>query len=52
MLDYGCGSGEYLKTCQNKGWITTGIEINDKARNFAINENKLEVYRESKIKEF
>jgi len=52
MLDYGCGSGEFLKTCQNKGWITSGIEINENARNFAIRENKLEVYPESQIKHF
>ncbi len=49
MLDYGCGSGEFLATCKSKGWDTSGIEVNDKARNFAIQQHRLEVYPESHI---
>lgn len=26
LLDYGCGGGSFLKTAQDDGWITTGIE--------------------------
>ncbi len=26
LLDIGCGTGEFLKYCQQKGWDTTGVE--------------------------
>ncbi len=32
LLDYGCGTGEFLEACQHKGWKTTGIEPAEKAR--------------------
>lgn len=51
MLDYGCGSGEFLHTCKTRGWNTTGIEVNEKARNFAIQNHHLEVYPETQIKD-
>lgn len=35
VLDYGCGTGYFLQTAQNKGYSTTGIEPNDKAREIA-----------------
>lgn len=35
MLDYGCGTGEFLKKAKNTGWKVTGIEPNEKARNQA-----------------
>jgi len=43
LLDYGCGTGSFLKVCQQRGWNTTGIEPIDKARNIAL-ANKLEVH--------
>lgn len=40
LLDIGCGTGDFLNTCQQAGWKVTGIEPNAKARNKA--EEKLE----------
>lgn len=34
ILDIGCGTGEYLLACQNAGWNVSGVEPNEKARNF------------------
>jgi 2-polyprenyl-3-methyl-5-hydroxy-6-metoxy-1,4-benzoquinol methylase len=35
LLDYGCGTGYFLKTAKNSGWEITGIEPNQKARKIA-----------------
>lgn len=35
LLDYGCGTGEFLKAAKGRGWKITGIEPNEKARNQA-----------------
>lgn len=35
LLDYGCGTGEFLQTAQLKGWTIKGIEPTEKARNQA-----------------
>lgn len=32
LLDYGCGTGEFLKAAKKEGWKITGIEPNEKAR--------------------
>jgi 2-polyprenyl-3-methyl-5-hydroxy-6-metoxy-1,4-benzoquinol methylase len=32
LLDYGCGTGEFLKTCQESGWIISGVEPSPIAR--------------------
>lgn len=37
LLDYGCGTGYFLKTAENDGWNVTGIEPNEKAMNIAQN---------------
>ena len=36
LLDYGCGTGEFLNTCKKAGIQTVGIEPEEKARTFAI----------------
>ena len=38
ILDYGCGTGEFLQACQNKGFTTYGYEPNEIAKKQA--ENK------------
>jgi 2-polyprenyl-3-methyl-5-hydroxy-6-metoxy-1,4-benzoquinol methylase len=41
LLDYGCGTGEFLKAAKNQGWQISGIEPNEKARaraNLKLNE--------------
>lgn len=35
LLDYGCGTGEFLNAAKNKGWKVAGVEPNEKARNQA-----------------
>lgn len=35
LLDYGCGTGEFLKAAKRKGWKVAGIEPNEKARHQA-----------------
>ena len=35
LLDVGCGTGEFLNTCQNAGWQVQGIEPDNYARNAA-----------------
>lgn len=32
ILDYGCGTGDFLKECKAAGWSTVGIEPNENAR--------------------
>lgn len=38
LLDFGCGTGDFLKVAQANGWDVTGIEPNQKARNLANNK--------------
>lgn len=35
MLDIGCGTGDFLATCEGDGWSIHGIEPNEKARQMA-----------------
>lgn len=52
LLDVGCGTGDFLLTCKNKGWKVTGVEPNAKAK--ITSEHKLtgesgsEIYSEIK----
>ncbi|MCG8320723.1 MAG: class I SAM-dependent methyltransferase [Cytophagales bacterium] len=36
MMDYGCGTGEFLKACQDRGWHIDGVEPAQKAREQAL----------------
>ncbi len=36
LLDYGCGTGEFLKTCQQDGWEISGVEPSTLAREKAL----------------
>jgi len=44
LLDIGCGTGDFLAFCKNKGWKTTGIEPDDDARNVAIKTNGISAF--------
>ncbi|MDA0193697.1 MAG: class I SAM-dependent methyltransferase [Bacteroidetes bacterium] len=44
LLDVGCGTGLFLKTCKAGGWETTGVETNVKARTIAISNNCGEIH--------
>lgn len=46
ILDIGCGTGEFLGICQQKGMTVTGIEPNIKAASYAREVNKIRVYDE------
>ncbi|MBO0950200.1 class I SAM-dependent methyltransferase [Fibrella forsythiae] len=35
LLDYGCGTGAFIKECQEKGWAITGFEPDPDARRLA-----------------
>ena len=35
VLDIGCGTGHFLKSCLNEGWNITGVEPNPQARSIA-----------------
>ncbi|MFY0712134.1 class I SAM-dependent methyltransferase [Seonamhaeicola sp. NFXS20] len=35
LLDFGCGTGDFLQTAQKNNWVVTGIEPNEDARNIA-----------------
>lgn len=43
ILDIGCGTGHFAGKMKQTGWKVKGIEINEKARNFAISHFGLEV---------
>lgn len=49
ILDYGCGTGEFLLAAKKAGWIVKGIEPSPEARNFAISNYLLEVFAPSEI---
>jgi len=38
LLDYGCGTGGFLKVCQKKEWFVKGIEPNLQARSIALSQ--------------
>lgn len=43
LLDVGSGTGYFAVTMKNAGWISKGIEVNEKARNFSISHFGLEI---------
>jgi 2-polyprenyl-3-methyl-5-hydroxy-6-metoxy-1,4-benzoquinol methylase len=43
ILDWGCGTGEFLANCQKNGWNVTGFEPNKSARDFAKQKHQIEV---------
>ena len=43
MLDYGCGTGEFLSACKRNGWQTKGVETSPSARKHAIEKFGLDV---------
>jgi 2-polyprenyl-3-methyl-5-hydroxy-6-metoxy-1,4-benzoquinol methylase len=44
LLDIGCGSGLFLKSCENKGINGVGIDVSNTALGFARNEFGLNVF--------
>ena len=46
ILDYGCGTGEFLHACQKKGWKITGVEPSQLARNQASELTGISIYND------
>lgn len=44
LLDIGCGTGHFLKVANRKGFHGIGLEPDESARKYAINEHQLKVY--------
>jgi 2-polyprenyl-3-methyl-5-hydroxy-6-metoxy-1,4-benzoquinol methylase len=49
ILDVGCATGEFLLFLKQKGWNVFGIEPDADARQFAIENNKIEAFPESEL---
>jgi 2-polyprenyl-3-methyl-5-hydroxy-6-metoxy-1,4-benzoquinol methylase len=45
LLDFGCGTGEFLETSKRKGWNTYGIEPSDKARRKALEKINNNIFK-------
>jgi 2-polyprenyl-3-methyl-5-hydroxy-6-metoxy-1,4-benzoquinol methylase len=43
LLDVGCGTGDFLAHCRNKGWAVAGVEPDETARNRAENRHGIRV---------
>ncbi len=43
IIDYGCGTGEFLNVCQHKGWSVQGFEPSEQARKVAETVNQIPV---------
>jgi 2-polyprenyl-3-methyl-5-hydroxy-6-metoxy-1,4-benzoquinol methylase len=52
ILDIGSGTGHFADTMKKAGWVSKGIEINEKARNFSISHFGLEVSTPDEISTF
>ncbi len=51
LLDIGCGTGEFLKTCRDAKWKTLGIEPDENTRKIASENYGLDVYSEEYLQE-
>jgi 2-polyprenyl-3-methyl-5-hydroxy-6-metoxy-1,4-benzoquinol methylase len=51
ILDIGCGTGEFLKKISEKGFIVTGVEPGNNAREYAQNQNEIFVIDEKSMDE-
>ena len=49
ILDYGCGTGEFLNKMNKSGWACVGIEPNENARNHAIKAYGLNIVGEDAL---
>ncbi len=52
LLDFGCGTGDFLKVAQEHGWDVLGIEPSSKARAIANQKTKEAVFDKDKLFQF
>jgi len=52
LLDIGCGTGDFLFTAQNNGWIVSGIEPNQNARDISNRKTNNAVYDINELLKF
>lgn len=52
LLDFGCGTGDFLKVAQKAGWNVKGIEPNEKARELANLKIENSVYSTDQLLKF
>ena len=52
LLDFGCGTGDFLNTAQNNNWIVSGIEPNNDARLIANSKTNQAVFDSNHINNF
>lgn len=52
LLDFGCGTGDFLKFALNNGWNVSGIEPNSEARSIANSKTKQSVLDSEGIKTY
>lgn len=50
VLDIGCGTGDFLQKCNEKKWVTKGIEPSEIARTQAIKNYNLDVDEDTNLK--
>ena len=43
LLDIGCGTGMFIKVCQDNGWQVTGVEPDEGVRQLATDQTKTEI---------
>ncbi|MFH6767338.1 class I SAM-dependent methyltransferase [Gaetbulibacter aquiaggeris] len=52
LLDFGCGTGDFLKEAQKKGWTVFGVEPNEQARQIANKKTNNLVFNSDHISKF
>jgi 2-polyprenyl-3-methyl-5-hydroxy-6-metoxy-1,4-benzoquinol methylase len=51
LLDVGCGTGHFLSAAKKSGYIITGIEPDEDARSFALQENNIDALNQESLYE-
>ena len=52
LLDFGCGTGDFLKVAKKNGWNVFGIEPNEQARNIANKKTNNSVFDSDQLLKF
>ena len=52
LLDFGCGTGDFLKMAQNNNWLVSGIEPNANARDIANEKTNNSIFNTDQLLKF